>query len=488
MTTDVIKLQAKRRRTALILSLIALLLLIGLFVLGFLFLSGGEGGGKDEFSAISHPYLYDNNRGEITVVTDTKRLTFKGFFGALHPSIDGTRGYITLLPETGNTSYGHEIYDLSGQRIAENAAPTLSVSENGEGLCYHTADADGKRILCYVYRDTVTEIGGEHATGAVLSPDGRTVVYYNLTDGSPDELLLWQDGKQAVLGQGFVPLGVSDNGTLIYGFNMNEQILVYQDGVLKERPEADFMGIDGPYYNADHTECIFLEGADYYLMKNGEVLCPLPGELMLSELLLPGRSTHMLGHPDGTVSVATDSFLGMFYRREDGLYYLSETGEAHLVTDTGGKSALMPDGKTVVLRVNADIYSINGTVKEPSYRLQARNTADLLGCGRNGIFYVGQDGKLLYTTLRGRTTIVAPAFSKASTVVFGQYLYYQKDAKLHRSDGGPGELLEGMDCKEDVIFEQLPGALVIRTYNDGIGTVSLSRDGITFETVAEEAG
>lgn len=247
--------------------------------------------GNNGFVQLEQSVLPMSNGGEINLIVDKKVLS--DTVEAEGTSDGGTSidGKVTAF-----TTSDNELYVLNGKKlkkVAEDVAD-FEMSVTGAGIAYVTRDEDDTAYTLTLYtvkNGKSTTISDEMSSlNYVLSPDGKSVCYYEENDEDED-VLMFSKGKDSVkiTSNETELFGLSNGGKYIYAACESEasedeesKSYLYSYNTKGEREKLGEISSSYVRFNEDHTQVMFFnEGKTYISTKAKEAVKASSNQLSL---------------------------------------------------------------------------------------------------------------------------------------------------------------------------------------------------------------
>lgn len=223
---------------------------------------------------------------EITVLINNKALkkTIKADgYSNVQQSLDGK---ITafLAYEQGEDSWDREydLYIVKGNKfkmVAEDVVD-FELSVSGKGLAYSVVEDEDDRTYGLYLMKVGSKKGKEVTTDMcnnnfVISPDGKSVAYYEAGDEDEPNELYFAKGKNGkkVTSKETELLGISNNGKYIYaicGEEDSSEANLYKFNKKGDRVKLGKISDDDIMFNADHTQVMFFNDGKTYISNKGK--------------------------------------------------------------------------------------------------------------------------------------------------------------------------------------------------------------------------
>lgn len=373
---------------------------------------------------------------------------------------------VALLTKSG------ELYSLrSGvNSLAARNAVSYTVSVNGSRIVYTDGDgllwsfsssdpASAPECIC---NDAV-------GSGFSVSPDGKSVLFVKASDNT---LYANVGGKLRSVGEGFVPLSISDGGKHIYCYSPRDNSFNY----VNKRGTVSFLrsnNTETVYLNSRHDELVFFtdsgNGAIFSLICSGagEIKEIANSDTGLTPVIPVSGICITDTVSDFTVITCPfKSFDKKVFSGRGLIYYESASGSTvYSVKEVSFASA--SDNYSTVL------YTAEGFL----YRKSVRSSADPeLVCGNVSSIKISANGRMVWYTdtnqalhcLSGSSdTMIAPQVSEYAVIPSGRSAVFISTGQLCCNRNGKARqtyLYEGLTAT-DVIADA--GGLYYRTNLEG---------------------
>jgi len=271
----------------------------------------------------------------------------------------------------------------------------FGLSNSGDTLVCTNGD---NQLVIYSVADQSTILLGQKVKAAVISKNGRSVLYSSLsTDDKKDktyELYVYSDNTSYLV-EGTAdhfPLAVSDDGKTLWTSDKQGSLRLISNG--KQSKLAD--SSKGVLFNISGTEALYFTEGECRLTDasgNTAILFKCDSQDRFLAIL-----------PGGTVP-SNDSFIGRVYSSGDGLYYIRNDLKKVLIEKKGFVSPTVTyNGKTLYYILNGTLMSIDLTALEadiiPSVEptLIAGKVKDFKLSNSGDVYYMSSDDDgILYT-------------------------------------------------------------------------------------------
>ena len=334
-------------------------------------------------------YSQTADKTYISVNGKTVPYTFSGSFGSYSVSLNGA-----VHAAKGSDD---ALYLISTKKLIKiaDSATTYLLSDNGNFVLYTDDDS---RLMLYSAADkeTVT-VSEKDVFDYKFSPDGN-VVLYAYEDGENDLVLCkYSGGKSVHVGDGVLPVAVSNNGEYVYAYNNGGVLYCYANN-WREKIATEVM----PYFfcNTDGTELGFFTTSSkaFVSVRGGE-----------AKKLFTSSIEH-----NGYVYPVTDAHSDAAWRIvANGYTTCVETGMT-----TFADAYLSQAG--CVYYIDADYNGLPAVVStESAYERGALIYGD-------SIVYISDDGELFELSLgdAGNGRMIAQDVASFAASADGQYIYF----------------------------------------------------------------
>lgn len=383
-------------------------------------------------------FSYDNDKEETSIVLNDKVLSEK---------IDGNANVKANFDSTtmaalvrDRESDGNVLYIINAKQKTqvsdEVSSSSYKMASSGDGLIYMTVDDE--LYLYDVSKKKSEKITDEPFYDAVISPDGKTVLYSLTDEDDNDEeskLFIYRNGKSQELAKNMHPIAVANSGKYIYAFKETEdyKIDVYSVN-LKGETEKIRSEVNSIMFNKDNSEVLLVSNSKTYLkVKNKEA------ETILSnsgKILLPNG----VAESNGSYNIST--FLKQVYISDNSVYYVKNADNRYRVGKKDVTDAqISEDGKTVYYVRNDSLYSV--PVKEDAEETRLAKEVDtstyapyVVNPSGKGVYYIDDDQTLRYTTKGDDSDRVADDVKNMTISSKGIVFFIGDDDQLYSSKNG----------------------------------------------------
>lgn len=403
--------------------------------------------GGNGYVELKQQIMLRAENGEITVVVGKTVLKDKidaDDYDDYDSSIDGKISVILTSDD--------QLYAVNGTKLQKVADDVLKyeLSVTGNGVAYLTEEGDDGYTL-YLYNISskkTTTISDEVSMRTVaISPDGKSVAYYEENDEGED-VLMYSTGKDPVkVTNSEVTLyGIANSGKYIYASRINDQDEehLYSFNTKGESTKLGAIDSSSIRFNKDHTQVMFFNDSKTYIATNGkEATKAASGRLTL--IVAPNAASfydsNATTYPvsslfDHVYSVTDNDTTSVWMIKKNAdksvklvskassirldesaeyLYYIYNNDELRVVKISDGEKAsdkytklaedvegyLVTSDRKYVYYVSDDsIYSVNGKNGGRSTTVCADGAESWAMNGKDVLYYVVDDA--LYATSNGK--------------------------------------------------------------------------------------
>lgn len=215
-------------------------------------------------------YFSDEEETVVTVDKTILKEKIEGNAQICAISNDGKNAIALKFPyrndDIESNDYIGKIYLISDNGIKKINDEVLfnycGISRSGEYAYFVNTDHELK--LCETKSGKVLKIADEVYGNAVMSPDGKIVLYAIKKNNDGDkELLVYNNGNLESIGNNFDPISVSNDGKHIYIINSEDSIYFTKYG--SRNREKIGTDVDSYYVNCDGTELIYTSNSNIYI-------------------------------------------------------------------------------------------------------------------------------------------------------------------------------------------------------------------------------
>lgn len=309
--------------------------------------------------------------------------------------------------------------------LTSEASNNYAVSADGNYVAYSDSSAE---LYIYNRADNKVTYLDNSVESFALAPSGKSMVYVK-TEDDGKVLYLYADGTSSQIGDNYVPLGISDDRSLIYVLNSENALCVLNEaGNLTAKVCSD-VATDSFYFSADMTNVVFNDGEFTYISMHGQSKIRL-----IADVAAP--LTEKLFYTDSkNTGAVCENLYETFYCSADGdystLYYINNNLEKTDVADNV-KMYVVTDKKSVVyLDSQYDIYKYkkgtNTLIHKDAYNIQATSDGKY-------IYYIDSASEL-HCIKNGRSTIIGRNIRKMYVTNTDKLLYINRDGELFGTSG-----------------------------------------------------
>lgn len=306
-------------------------------------------------------WYYKDATNETYIAADGKiaSYTFSGQFGGYSVSLDGT-------VRTAKSDSG-ALYMISAKKTVKIAAfaDSYTMSQSGNSVAY--TDEEGRLVL--YSSGAATVVSEEKIFDYKLSPDGKVMVYA-YEDGENDLVLCkYENGRSVHIGDGVMPVSVSDDGRYIYAYNTGGALYCYADE-WRKKISTEVM----PYFftNTDGSELGFFTSSSvaYVSLEGGDAHKLFTSGIEHNGYVYPVTDAHfdaswrtVANAYTTCVETGMKSFALSYLSQAGSIYYIDENYNgipAAADAKTGSeRTALIYGDKIVYLNASGELYRLD---------------------------------------------------------------------------------------------------------------------------------
>ena len=446
-------------------------------------------------------YVYPD--GETTIIQDGDTVYFVNAKGDVTGIERDGASYNKLCSAGGCLVYSlykdpdkQALYYYNGKntvKIADDVNASGAVmSFDGKNVVY-TLQSDDKNAAfgydIYIYSGGKSKKIASDAYLTAVSPDGKTVAYnkdyYTETDSFTG---CYYDGKERVIGTNKQIFGISNGGKYVYlsKINSSDTVCYVQKGT-KEQTRFKLgndltlsSDISSSYFNYDMSKFIYTgnDGGTYITEKGKEPV------KIASDALRPLLPKDVFMSSDGSV-IGVMSFGDKFFETENyDVVYMNKKNETNTVLSNVSNPFLADDGKTVIYigKKDLSVEKTDGTKigAEPVILVEKDASGFLASKDGKTIFYQDtSDGGWYYQKGTSKPKLVTDEqMSRAG--IKGKTLYYTSDGMLYASSSGKGKRVGKF--ADDVSLISVSERL-IAVYTADEGRYLVSTNGKSFKLI-----
>ena len=398
-------------------------------------------------------YTYDWQDAEMTyfVINGKKSdLKLEGMISDFQTSLDGT---IAAFLDQDDTLY--VIKNKKMTKVEEDVDEYL-LSAEGTGIAFTTEEDD--LILYTVKNGKSHKIASEVNSGYMLSPDGKSILYTKTDD---DEVKLYlsvngKDGKK--IGNGLYPVGLSNQGKLIYYVSYEKNALYVVRGNKDPQKLANLDNIYGDYpmqFNKDHTQALITLDSGSYITANGK-----------EKVKITSRSISQFGNysdwaegieiEDATRTLPIKTFAGQYFTSGGSLYYLNKRFEAVEVEEADGIDSyrMTLTGEVIYYVDGGDLYRGTGRKAKVKFEQIAEDVSSFtITSDGKYCYFRTYDSSLMCIKKTGKAKLIADDISSNFTMSHDDYLFFITEGDLYVSHNRGKKKLVASDVT--LVFAEL---------------------------------
>ncbi len=434
--------------------------------------------------------IYDSETDDTFFAVDGKRAAFTvdGRCKKYTASIDGS----VFVGE-----FVSGIYVVTAKKAVcvDELGYDAVLSDNGKYIMYR--DENGN--LCVYTVATADEIiiSSENMFSYIFSPNGKYIVYAYYDDDDKFVLCKYSDGKSTHVGDGVMPVSVSDDGKYIYAYNMDSVLYCYYADK-RVKISSNVM----PYFfvNTDATEVGFFtdESKAYVSAYGGDKIKMFTSSVENNGYIYPVTDAHsdsvwrsVTSGYTNCIRTGMKSFADSYISQAGCIYYVDNNFNALLyVPSFGQRNALIYKDTIVYLSTENELCTMplsdNG-----SFKVIAADASDYVATS-NGryVYFINDDGELwVYNgkkTQKLADDIDRLYVTNDDVVLFIQDYSSETGGTLCYSEGGRKPYRIAEDVRNVVVGAD--SVLYYANTEDGKTAVYSSDKGKKFDLVVEVAG
>ncbi len=275
----------------------------------------------------------------------------------------------------------------------------------GDLYSYDVAKGESKKISSNCF-----------STDIKISPDGNSIAYIkDYEDEDKFKLFTSIDGKEAVVGNGMIPIAISNNGSYLYYLDGDKIYVKTTDD--KQRLASNYDGT--LYFNYDYSEVLYEDDDNTYISIKGSekqkvsdddfYSIVLPDRVMISG----GRYLDSSSFGSYTyIVLGIKNFTNQVYELDSEYYFVDSKLECHpICPEYVDCVKISEDGKSILYSYEGSLYyQTNLTDKKLKPERIAKDididefvaNADL-----TDVYFVNYDDELMYVNSKGKTSKIA---------------------------------------------------------------------------------
>lgn len=294
-------------------------------------------------------------------------------------SVDKTEAAVLMSV---NSEYS--LYYTDGKRftlVSDSSTNNYVISLNGKKIAYY--DSSDNLSIFDADKNKNTQIDNQVGS-FVLSPSGEAVVYTKKTE-TTEKLYLYSKSKSMEIGEGYVPLTVSDDLNYIYVLGSDNSLCVLnKDGNMKSKI-CSSVEISVFCFSADMESVVFCDGSYTYVSHLGK-----------SRIRLVPNSSMPIEKNNVNASCDSQQLTKVFKSLTDRFYVTDN------VDSTKSLFYIYDDCSKIDIADNVKKYNITE---------------------KDSIVYLDDLGKI-YRFNKGKSSLLVSSASDMVTDSKGKYIYY----------------------------------------------------------------
>ncbi len=391
------------------------------------------------------------------------KMTIEGFY-VRHLSFDSKSAAVVVNTGSPDDEEYSLYYVADKVTFIADEVSNVIIGESGESIVFTKEDDDYTSEL-YIWEDGKTEMITADCRNFSysVSPDGKTVAYSVYGEEEEKNGGYYYNGKEISLGEDVDTIAISNDAKYVY-YAKNGSIYVQKGAERGSRKKLSDES-DVLFFNHNMTDVIFSDGADSYIIHNGDEKKLLSGTF--NGLLLP-EGTSLISDFESATYGVTD-FAGTFYvDDEDDIYYIDSKYETNKVVSNINKAQLMEDGKTIIYQKGDSIYKVNGTKEDDEDKLLVEEGVRYFIATSDGkaIYFYNSDDELMYQKGNNKPVQIGEDLEgdfdeeityARWTIYNGNKLFYISDGELFWSTGDKGT---DVDLDGDIKYVNTKGGIL----------------------------
>lgn len=432
------------------LGVIALILCIS--ILASLFSSNG-------FIAFKRSINVDVNEGEVFIIVDAKKGKTTGLeadsISDQQVSLDGT--IVALLTNEGDLAV------VKGTKLVKVASEVSGfiMSEDGTGIAYVVReDGETELFLYNVKNKKSTSVTTDlYRNSYLVSPDGDSLVYYEKAEDDEEAKVMYFKGKKSTkVASGDVSvLGLSNNGKFIYGYARNDDgdTILYRYNKKGDRDKiGSFGGSSYVYFNADHTQILYMDEGKSYISKNGKEGVKIASSS--ASLLIPESSSYFY-NGGNYATCPTDDLFNKVYSCDGNLWFIRKNADKSVKLANDASGVTLSEDAKLVYYINKGELKVLKVKHGDNASDKAKVLCDeevsnyVVTSDCKKVYYVN-DGSLYVVngkTGKGKKTIANDDVSSRLAINGKDVVYYAMEGDVYATTGRKGKKVvsdaEGME-------------------------------------------
>lgn len=349
-------------------------------------------------------------------------LNGKGVAGVKY-SLDGDFAAVVMAVDS---SYSLYYTDGKTQKhLTADASNNYIISSDGTAVAY--SDSSSELYLYNRNNDKITYVDNSAAAFA-LTPSGEAIVYVKASDDG-NVLYLYTDGKSTQIGVDYIPLGISDDLSLIYVLNSDNALCVLNKNGNLTAKICSGVSTDSFYFSTDMANVVFNDGEYTYISMYGQSKIRLIADAAapLNEKVLYSDSKN-----SGCVC---EKLYETYYCSTDGdnstLYYINDSLERADIADNIRMYIITDKNSVVYLDSQYSIYKYskgkNTLIHTDAYSILATSDGKY-------IYYLNSASELICIK-DGKATVVDKNVRKMYITNSNKLLYINRDGELFGTAG-----------------------------------------------------
>lgn len=435
-----------------------------------------------------------NDKDDITNIIENGKLRDEKIDGSVshRSSLDGKTSL--LYSNKDKTLY---IFTSKGlTKIAEDVM-TAGYSSNLASVAY--TDSEGVLYLYNVAKKNSEKITDkfykENSTGCMVSPDGKTILYTKTLEQEDDNgntetsyaLYLNVKGKESKVGNKLVPLGVSNNGKLIYFYSAEKDaVYVQKKGKEAQKIASDTNGYSiRMLFNADNTEVLFCSNG-WYISANGNEKVKLTSGSLST---IGGIDQHYeicTAYKNNICVVPIETFVNQYILTEGGDFsYINKKYETVKLYEGVSSYQTTASNDVVYVKTTGDsLYRSEGY--KSSFKKVADDVEDyVITSDGEKCYYTNDDDALMYVKGTGKAKKIADDVDALAITKDDHALFLCEKTKsggtLYSSKNGGKKKFISEDVEDIAVYSSICAYSVI--VDSDTNDIYIATKGVKFKKI-----
>lgn len=372
----------------------------------------------------------------------------------------------------------YSLYYTDGSKvnhITSEASANYVISADGSTVAYCDSQSELYVYNCATSQSTRID---NDVQAFALSPSGKVIIYSG-EDESVVSLYVYSEGNASLLGENYIPLGVSDDLSMIYVLSADNSLYVLdKNGDITSKICSE-VSADKFCFSADMKNIVFNDGQYTYASSDGKSRVRL-----VSAVATPVNTADFNSDSNNNSAVCSNVY-NTFYSTtdEDGVISLCYVSENSVNTVsfnvkkfvvTGQDSAVYLDTQGKVYR-----YSSGQNILVQSGVLDVFATSD------GSYIYYKTSNAELFCLKKGESVRVAEGVSQVYITSDGKMFFIDNNGGLFSVKGA--KVMKQIDENVHACICNSSTVMYMKNYSAHTGTFGLyvAKDSLKFSLVAE---